>query len=293
LRLAFAGDFPNAKRKPSDFPVGSRKEQDRMAGRLTTMLVLCSLLAGCGWRNRELLETELRAKEIQYNELREEHERTEHYNHALEKEVAAIRQGQPISPEQASQTFTLKRITLGRMTGGLDTDNKAGDDALQVIVEPRDGADHLIKTPGTLHVLALQVDSQGIKVPLSSWDVCADDLRRSWKGGLFSSGYVVTLPWKNWPTCENLRVVARLVLSDGRAFEADKDVKVHVAPGVHPAPILEPKDSFQPDHLHMPRPFPEPQSQAPASGITPASDWQPLPLGNAAKLQAPVPWNNE
>ena len=266
-----------------------------MAGRLAMLFVLCGLLTGCGWcgwRNRELLETELRAKEIQYNELRDEHERTEHHNHALERENAALRHGEIISPEQAAQTFGVKRITLGHMTGGLDTDHKAGDDALQVIVEPRDGADHLIKAPGTLHVLALQIDSQGVKAPLSAWDVGADDLRRSWKGGLFSSGYVVNLPWKSWPTCENLRVVARLVLSDGRAFETDKDVKVHLAPGVHPAPIIEPKDSFEPDKLHMPRTLPE-QSRAPASRITPASDWQPVSLGDAAKLQRPVPIDND
>src|SRR5437870_3140659 len=137
-----------------------------MAGRLATLFVLCGLLVGCGWRNRELLENELRAKEIQYNELRDEHERTEHYNRSLEREVNSLHQGEKILPEQAAQTFGLKRITLGRMTAGVDTDNKAGDDALQVVVEPRDGADHLVKAPGTLHVLALQVDSQGIKTPL-------------------------------------------------------------------------------------------------------------------------------
>ncbi|HMF19500.1 MAG TPA: hypothetical protein VKE98_20000, partial [Gemmataceae bacterium] len=120
-----------------------------MAGRLATTFVLCCLLFGCGWHNKELLENELRTKEIQYNELRDEHERTEHHNRALERENAALRHGEAISPEHAAQTFELKRITLGRMTGGLDTDNKAGDDALQVVVEPRDGADHLIKAPGT------------------------------------------------------------------------------------------------------------------------------------------------
>jgi hypothetical protein len=257
-----------------------------MAGRLATLLVLCGLLFGCGWRNRELLETELRSKEIQYNELRDEHERTEHVNRALEREVDALRHGQRISPEQASQTFTLKRITLGRMTGGLDTDNKAGDDALQVVVEPRDGADHLLKAPGALHVLALQVDAQGIKTPLSSWDVCAADLRRSWKGGLFTTGYVITLPWKSWPTFENLRVIARLVLSDGRVFEADKDIKIHIAPGIHPAGE---GPRFQPDELHMPRHFPE-QGRISTTGIAPAGDWQPVGLQDAAKLQRPVPF---
>jgi len=259
-----------------------------MAGRLATLFVLCGLLSGCGWHNKELLENELRTKEIQYNELRDEHERTEHHNRALEREVDSLRHGEKILPEHAAQLFGLKRITLGRMTGGVDIDNKAGDDALQVVLEPRDGADHLVKAPGTLHVLALQVDSQGIKAPLSSWDVGADDLRRSWKGGLFASGYVVTLPWKSWPVCENLRVVARLVLSDGRVFEADKDVKIHLIPGVHPAPV-EPRDPFQPDKLHMPRTLPE-QGKAATSGIAPAGDWQPLPLSDAAKLQRPIPF---
>jgi hypothetical protein len=260
-----------------------------MAGRLATTFVLCCLLFGCGWHHKELLENELRTKEIQYNELRDEHERTEHHNRALERENAALRHGEKISPEQAAQTFEVRRITLGRMTGGLDTDNKAGDDALQVVLEPRDGADHLIKAPGTLHVLALQVDPHGIKAPLSAWDVSPDDLRRAWKGGLFSSGYVVTLPWKSWPTSENLRVVARLVLSDGRVFETDKDVKIHLPPGVHPEP-LEPKELFQPDELHMPRPLPEKGKTSTNSGIAPASDWQPVPLSDAAKLQAPVPF---
>src|SRR5262249_42772315 len=142
-----------------------------MAGRLATICVLCCLLLGCGWHRKELLETELRTKEIQYNELRDEHERTEHHNRALERQNAALRHGEATSAEHAAPTFETKRITLGRMTGGLDTDNKAGDDALQVVVEPRDGADHLIKAPGTLHVMALQVDPQGIKTPLSTWDV--------------------------------------------------------------------------------------------------------------------------
>ncbi len=260
-----------------------------MAGRLATTIVLSGLLLACGCRNKDILETELRTKEIQYNELRDEHERTEHYNRALEREVASLRHGEKISPEQASQTFTLKRLTLGRMTGGVDTDNKAGDDALQVVVEPRDGSDHLVKAPGTLHVLALQVDSQGNKTPLSSWDVGPDDLRRSWKNGLLTSGYMVTLPWKTWPWAENMRVVARLVLSDGRIFEADKDIKIHLAPGTHAAPP-GPGDLFQPDPLHMPRTFPEPQSRSTTSGIAPAGGWQPVPLGDAARLERPVPF---
>jgi hypothetical protein len=73
-----------------------------MAGRLAATLVLSGLLLACGCRNREILETELRTREIQYRDLLDEHDRTEHHNPALEREVATLRQGSPISPEQAS-----------------------------------------------------------------------------------------------------------------------------------------------------------------------------------------------
>ena len=55
-------------------------------------------------------------------------------------ELEAIR-GSPagrISPEMASQTYTLRSLALGRQTGGYDNDDIPGDEALQVGVEPPD-----------------------------------------------------------------------------------------------------------------------------------------------------------
>jgi hypothetical protein len=264
------------------------------AGRRAAILMSCVLLAA-GCRNKDLLETELRTREIQYNDLLDKYDQAEYRSHALERELAALHQGAKISPEEASQTFTVKRIALGRLTGGQDTDKVAGDDALLLVVEPRDVADHVLKAPGSLHVLALEVNAQGLKTPLCSWDIGPDELRRSWKNSLFSSGYVLTLPWKSWPTSENLRVVARLLLPDGRAFEADKDIRIRVIPGAHhPAPPSMPGPFVpEPDHLHMPRPF-DGQSQSPAPAptpVTPASDWRPVSLEGAVKLQRPMPFN--
>src|SRR5205823_5874787 len=99
-------------------------------------------------------------------------------------------------------------------------DRQPGDEALLVVVEPRDEQDQRIKAPGAVHVEALEVNSEGLKSPLSSWDVLPEQLRRAWREGLFGTGYYVILPWKVWPTCPQLRVVVRFTLSDGRAFEA-------------------------------------------------------------------------
>src|SRR5205807_10641483 len=102
-------------------------------------------------------ESELRTKEFQYRELVDDHERTEHHAQALQRELEALRKGARITSEHAAQIYDVKRITLCRLTGGQDLDKKTGDDALLVVLEPRDGSDHIIKAPGTLHVGLLEV----------------------------------------------------------------------------------------------------------------------------------------
>jgi hypothetical protein len=245
--------------------------------------------AGCRHTNQELLESELRTKEIQYRELLDEHEKAEHQAKALEREIEALRKGSKLSPEQASQTYNLKRIVLGRLTGGQDADKKTGDDALLLIVEPRDGFDHVIKAPGRLTVWVLEISPQGVKKPFTTWDIPAVELARSWKSGLLSSGYVLTLPWKSYPTSENLRVVVRLVTPDGRTFEADKDIRIHLVPGaekLRPSPFET--EPIEPEIL--PRPL-NGDGRAPVrfGTVAPVGLWQAAPLEDAVKLLQPSP----
>ena len=194
-------------------------------------VALCLSLAGC--RSRcDLVEAELRTKDQTLREIREELFRSKAYNNALQNELAIVRQGTSYSltPEQASQTYTLRSITLGRGTGGYDDDDQPGDEALQVVVEPHDPDGSVIKAPGTLRVQALEITEKGAKRPISTWLVTPDELRRSWRSGLLSTGYSLVLPWKTWPASEKVRVVVQLMLDDGRVYEAEKDVTVRLAP---------------------------------------------------------------
>jgi len=176
------------------------------------------------------VEAELRSREGDLREMRADLARSESQNEALVRELASIRQGTAakISPELASQTYTLKQITLGRGTGGLDEDDCPGDEALQIVLEPRDGDGHTIKAPGSVHVEALEISPQGVKMPLSAWDLTPDQVRHTWRSGLLSTGYFIRLPWKSWPASEKLRVITQFTLVDGRLFEADKDVTIHL-----------------------------------------------------------------
>ncbi len=215
------------------------------------------VLAGCSHQNCDLLEAELRTREDKLYELQAQLQQAQGCNQALQQELMALRQSPAckITPELASQLYTLKDIALGRLTGGIDEDNCPGDEALQVVVEPRDCDGQSIKAPGALHVTALQISARGTKSPLSSWDVDPNQLRKSWRGGLFGSGYYVVLPWKIWPTSPTLRVVARLQLTDGRIFEAEKDVTVHLtAPGPGKPFFMEPPPLVPDAEILLPGP---------------------------------------
>lgn len=264
--------------------------------------LLLALFCGCRNRDAELLEGELRSREIQYREALDELKKLGHFNQALQWENLALRQGKAISPEMTNQVFTLKRISLGRGTGGHDADRRPGDEALQVVLEPRDGDDHVVKVPGQVHITALEIQPQGGKTLLSCWELGPEELRKAWKSGFFSNGFILTLPWKSWPSQEQVRVVAKLTLSDGRVFEADKDVKVRPLPGAKPPTVIP--SQGDPAFPGLPGPdLPPPRIQEEITAqryhpttadsnlghLTPTGQWQPTPGLHTVQLGQPIP----
>jgi hypothetical protein len=259
-------------------------------------------VAGCRHGSCDLVEAELRTREMQLVDIRIERDNLLAHNQALQREITALRGGSPthLSPEEASQTYGLRSLQLGRQTGGLDDDGQPGDEALQVFVEPRDSDGHTIKAPGTLIVRAAEITPEGLKKPLCSWEVSGDALRRSWKSGLLSTGYLVVLPWKCWPSHEKVRVIAQLTLSDGRLFEAEKDVTVRLVPAANRKPLPVPPDAGGPDGPALPPPRKTDGADAvwwrappaAAGAAEPAVRWQPAQapsLIDAIEFRAPVP----
>lgn len=244
--------------------------------------VLCPLafVLASGCRSCDRVERELRHRETQLRETREALDQCRMENECLQRQLHLTQESgsAKILPEQLGQTTTLKQINLGRMTGGYDTDRCPGDEALQVVLEPRDGDGHAIKSPGNLKVGVLEITPEGVKKPLSCWDVTPEQLRRSWKSGLLGNGYYLVLPWTNWPTTEKLRVVAQLTTADGRTFEADKDIKIRLIPAeLRPAPSSS---------------VPEPTAPPPVEGPTLSKhsfDSRPLEH-QSARVSSGAPW---
>ena len=277
--------------------------------RWPVLLWLGLLLPAAGCRSGDLVEAELRTKDKELRQLKGELQRTELYNEALQHELQSLRPAAvaPFSPELASQTYTLKEIVLGRQTGGYDEDGLAGDSALQVVVEPRDPDGHAIKAPGALSIEVLQINGEGLKTPLSSWQISPEQLRRSWRSGLLSTGYHLVLPWKIRPAYPKLRVTVRLSLADGRVFEADKDVTIR-QPAVRqrqPGPVLVPMEPvpvtpepelplFMPRNTEPKKPDDAPDSPGPKERKIEkvSTSWrrpEMTPLAEAVQLLPPIP----
>jgi hypothetical protein len=265
--------------------MGARSRDRVSCGLLAVAFGL--LAAGC--HSSDLVEAELRTRENDVREMKAEIGRLEAQNEALVRELHAVRQGAPataVTPELASQTYTLRQIVLGRGTGGYDDDDCPGDEALQVVLEPRDSDGHTIKAPGSLHVEALEINPEGIKTPVSAWDLSPDQLRRTWRSGLLSTGYFIVLPWKNWPNSEKIRVVARFTLSDGRVFEADKDITIRLIPVMRrkPLPAAEQGDLRTPPPAGKGEVLPVPR-KVESTSLLPARNWWQQPPNDSAAVQ--------
>jgi hypothetical protein len=261
--------------------------------RWSVALSVGAALAVCvsGCRNCDKVESELRARESDVRELHGELERSEFHNQSLLRELCALR-GMPGPSgviEAPSEPYPVRSLVLGRQTGGQASETLPADDALRVQVEPRDPEGQAIKAPGALTIEAQEVTAEGLKRPLSAWQVSPQELRCKWQNGLFSTGYLMILPWKVWPSTEKVRVIARFQMLDGRTFEADKDVTLRILPEDKrkmvspPAPAVE---TPPPETLpFMPKPV-SPTPDKPGENTI-------LPTPAPPLLPAPTPVESE
>jgi hypothetical protein len=262
---------------------------------LGCILLSFGLFAGSvGCQHCDVVESELRAREDELRTARAELEQAMTENAALRSQLAHFgpNASAKVSPEQTASVCPVKQIVLGRQTGGYDEDKDPGDEALQVVIEPRDGGGRVVKVAGSLHLAVLQITPEGLKKPLSSWDLSPEQLQPTWRSGLLSTGYHVVVPWKTWPSSERLRIVAQFTLADGHAFEADRDVTVRLPPPAYRKPLAEsqPNEALGPELPSKDTP-PAPARLRPQP-VQPLACWHAPSTGameRPAALGRPVP----
>jgi hypothetical protein len=195
----------------------------RVAVCAVVSLLVLPFVAGCKSNNRyDLIEAELRTRERELADTRAQLEQSRNLLRAYE---ASQSRGAP-APQGGGPFLPVKEITIGRGTGGVDEDGAPGDEGLMVVIVPKDEDGSAVKVPGRALVAAWEITPAGLKTPIGSWELSSDRLRRTWKSGLISTGYFVAVPWQTLPSTDRVRVAVRLITTDGRAYEADRDVYV-------------------------------------------------------------------
>jgi hypothetical protein len=200
-----------------------RRFARRTAARGVVAFLCLALTSGCKTNNRyDLIEAELRTREQELANARAALDQSRNLLRAYEASQSRGGAG----PAGSGPFLPVKNVEIGRGTGGVDEDGAPGDEGLMVVVVPRDEDGSAVKVPGRALVAAWEITPAGLKHPIGSWDISSDALRRTWKSGFISTGYFVALPWQTPPSTDRLRVAVRLVTTDGRAYEADRDVNV-------------------------------------------------------------------
>lgn len=209
------------------------------------LTAFCQLAAGCRGLGKpdvqyDLLTAELRTRERELLECRAERDHLRLLGQAYQRQLQYQHPAATCPPEGGAPSLPIREVSLGTGTGGVDDDQQLGDESLMVVVVPRDADGTAVKVPARVTVLAYEITPEGLKTPLGKWEVSPDQLRRTWRSGLLSSGYFVPLQWERPPTTARMRLVARLTTLDGRDYEADKDVSVRPLAGIAPTPVTPP-----------------------------------------------------
>jgi hypothetical protein len=215
---------------------------------------------------QELLEAELRTRERELLDLRAENQHLRQLADIYQRQGYAGVQSVVPGPvveltgtSHAAGGVLIRELALGTGTGGRDDDGHPGDETLQVVIVPKDDDGTAVKVPGRATVSALDITREGVKVPIGKWEVTAEQLKKTWRGGFLSSGYFVPLQWDQAPTGERVRVTVRFTTADGRLYEADKDVQVKPLPGLPPrsgtvVPVMPSQPMPPPDSTLLPIP---------------------------------------
>ena len=201
----------------------------RPTARLIAMLAAAAAFTGCMVPKNDLetANEKLRQAERQIAELRSD-------NADLTGELAAQRKRaeslMKLGDKRLEAIFHVERIQLGRYTGGIDTDDKPGHDAIKVYLDPIDADGSTIKAAGdvTIQLFDLAADPKANLLGEYRWRVA--EISKQWSSGFVAYHYSFVCPFKSPPAHEELTIRVQFVdYLTGKTFTAQKLVKVVLA----------------------------------------------------------------
>ncbi|MFO0905300.1 MAG: hypothetical protein U0939_19995 [Pirellulales bacterium] len=130
-----------------------------------------------------------------------------------------------IEPESPVASVKL----LAEPTGGVDLDDKPGDDGVTVAFQLRDERGRLVRLPGPVSVVVLDLAQKGPAARVARWDLDAEQVARLLPDGPSEEGLVLHMAWPgDPPKREQLQLHIRYITPEGRKLEDHRDIAIRL-----------------------------------------------------------------
>jgi hypothetical protein len=182
------------------------------------------------------------------------------------------------SPDSTSADLAVTAIRLNaRRTGGMDVDGRPGDDALSLLIEPRNAQGQFVAKPGDVSIVLLDPLKRGEDARFARWDFDRETAGRMLTAGGLDRGLHIRVPWPDLPpNVERLHLFVRYKDEDGRAIEADREIMIRPADLV--ADRWTPRSESQTSRtVHRSQPAARPRAEAEIDlNVVPADHRMPI-----------------
>lgn len=190
----------------------------------------------------------------------------------------------PAEPEVIDQKVT--HLFLNPLhTGGIDLDQRPGDDGLSLLLEPRNAANQFVPLAGNVSVVLLDPQQSGDAARVARWNFGSQETRLAIRQDGETRGIRLEMPWPSRPP-ENgpLRLFVRYEMADGRKIQAEREVFVKL-----PGQFSERWTPRPPERQRRNAPVDSAVAeQSPSPGALPAAPVPPAVAQRAIKEPAPM-----
>jgi len=193
-------------------------------------LVLCGCLAR---GNSDLLQARLREQQEHTAEVERrmdaaqaDLQRARRESEQLRAELAKSGK-RVVAAEYTESLVRASKLQINSLvSGGLNRDNRPGDDALVAYISLVDDDGESIKLPGSVELTLLDPSLPEPSRQIGHWRFSADECRNKWTRGFAGSGFQFTVPLEESVLHEQLVLNAKLTTADSRVFDASQLVRV-------------------------------------------------------------------
>ena len=150
----------------------------------------------------------------------------------------------PVSRSVADDV--VKSLVLSRRTGGLNLDDRPGDDGVLVVIEPRNSRGETVPIVGDLSLVLIDPAIAGEGGRYARWDFTAADAAALFRteNANDPAGLYLELPWPEVPPQHSrLKLFVRMKADDDRQLQLDRDLNVNLGSASSSSMKFEPQRS--------------------------------------------------